>query len=150
MSASAAKLSPALKSLISAPHARGGALPSPNNIKSLFQRISDSARSNDLGIRTWLCLSTASLVTMNSPAAVCDLYSYATSSMSKPEDKAKAAAIMRETGLKCISFSGVGAIMICAQLVAIQLTWVSTDPENYQRFGSSSSTSGRRCETASE
>jgi hypothetical protein len=30
---------------------------------------------------------------MNSPAAVCDLYSYATSSMSKPEDKAKAAAV---------------------------------------------------------
>lgn len=92
-SASATKLSPALKSLINAPHARGASLPSPPHIKSLFQRVEKDAQSKDIGIRIWLCLSTASLVTMNSPAAVCDLYTYATRSMSKTEDKAIAAAV---------------------------------------------------------
>jgi hypothetical protein len=106
-SAAATKLSPTLKALINAPHARGAAIPTSPRLSSLFKRIEDDARSKDIGMRTWLCLSTASLVTMNSPAAVCDLYSYATRSMAKAEDKAMAAAVSstwwarRGSNLKC-------------------------------------------------
>ncbi|KAH8087110.1 hypothetical protein HD553DRAFT_328469 [Filobasidium floriforme] len=129
-SAAATTLSPALKALINAPHARGAAIPTSPHLSSLFKRIEDDARSKDIGIRTWLCLSTASLVTMNSPAAVCDLYSYATRSMAKAEDKAMAAAVMRETGLKCISFSGtinaLGALR--AHLEDDVKTHLSTEP----------------------
>lgn len=102
-SAAATKLSPALKALISAPHARGAAIPTSPRLSSLFKRIDDDARSKDIGIRTWLCLSTASLVTMNSPAAVCDLYSYATRSMAKAEDKAMAAAVSPTCQVRALS-----------------------------------------------
>ncbi|KAJ9092763.1 hypothetical protein QFC19_008618 [Naganishia cerealis] len=109
MSAAATKLSPALKALISAPHARGAALPAPSKSVSsaLFSRISSDGQEHGLGLPSWLCLSTASLVTINSPAALCDLYDFATEKMTDSKDKAGVAAIMRETGLKCISFSGI-------------------------------------------
>jgi hypothetical protein len=106
MSAKAVKLSPAIKALISAPHARGSALPSPSpqRLNSLFDTIRSRARP--ISTPTFLTLSTAALVTVNSPQSLCDLYSY----VEKDGDAGKnveAAAAMRETALKCISFSGI-------------------------------------------
>lgn len=53
------KLSPALKALIAAPHARGTALPAPSLAVTdrLFDSIRASATSNGIGSSTWLTLS---------------------------------------------------------------------------------------------
>ncbi|KAL8286671.1 hypothetical protein RQP46_004199 [Phenoliferia psychrophenolica] len=109
---SANKLTTSLKALLKAPHARGGALPAPALARTtaLFDGISASARAKGLGHDTWLTLSTAALVTLNSPATLCELYSYATKDLSEKDAVAGAverAAILREVGLKCISFSGI-------------------------------------------
>ncbi|GAA5823210.1 hypothetical protein JCM11251_007525 [Rhodosporidiobolus azoricus] len=103
------RLSPALKAVINAPHAQGGPVPAPAEgiVKSLFERLSGEKR---VGEETWLTLGTAALVTLNSPATLCALYSFAVGRAGQAENDQKAvecAAIMREAGLKTISFSGI-------------------------------------------
>lgn len=80
MSAAATRLSPALKALLAAPYARGSAIPAPPKAVStaLFEKIGREAKAQGVGEPSWLVLSTAALVTSNSPAAVCDLYSHVT------------------------------------------------------------------------
>jgi hypothetical protein len=73
------KLSPTLKSLIKAPHARGNASPSPapQALRNVFKGISAGAEKNGAKSEAWLTLSTAALVTANSPESVCGLFDYA-------------------------------------------------------------------------
>lgn len=52
-----AKLSPALKALLTASHARGSALPVPAKIDSLFDSVYKSAKSVGLGHDIVLTLS---------------------------------------------------------------------------------------------
>ncbi|GAA5899597.1 hypothetical protein JCM5296_006954 [Sporobolomyces johnsonii] len=107
------KLSSALKSLISAPHAQGGPVPLPSQAATtrLFEGLSRSAARNGLEPVTWLTLSSAALVTLNSPATLCELYSFATKGLPESPDRTQKAseyaAVMREAGLKSISFSGI-------------------------------------------
>ncbi|BGP42262.1 hypothetical protein JCM10449v2_006267 [Rhodotorula kratochvilovae] len=108
------KLSPTLKALIAAPHAQGGALPAPPRaaVTQLFERLASSAKENGLGEATWLTLGSAALVTLNSPATLCELHSFATSRLQlqgeeRTKRAAEYAAVMREAGLKTISFSGI-------------------------------------------
>lgn len=56
---SATKLSPALKALIAAPHARGKPLPSPPaaTTSALFDALRSSAKSNGVGNAAWVTLS---------------------------------------------------------------------------------------------
>ncbi|GAA5824973.1 hypothetical protein JCM3770_001414 [Rhodotorula araucariae] len=110
----AVKLSPALKALIASPHAQGGALPAPPRaaVTKLFERLASSAKENGLGEATWLTLGSAALVTLNSPATLCELHSFATSRLQlqgeeRTKKAAEYAAVMREAGLKSISFSGI-------------------------------------------
>ncbi|GAA5867795.1 hypothetical protein JCM8547_005239 [Rhodosporidiobolus lusitaniae] len=104
------RLSNALKSLIAAPHAAGGPLPAPPQVATtaLFERLADEKR---VGEATWLTIGTAALVTLNSPATLTALYSFAVgrleSQQAKAEEAVRYAAIMREAGLKTISFSGI-------------------------------------------
>lgn len=51
-------------------------------------------------------------MTMNSPDSLAALYQLATSS-SSPEDRIAAAELMREVGLKCISFNGIPRSINC-------------------------------------
>jgi hypothetical protein len=97
MSAASVKLSSAVKALIAAPHALGTAIPAPAKAVStaLFDKIRSRGESNGVGRETWLCLSTAALVTANSPAAVCDLYSYAADKVKSMEEQVQAAAVSR-------------------------------------------------------
>ncbi|GAA5894524.1 hypothetical protein JCM6882_004842 [Rhodosporidiobolus microsporus] len=85
---SSIRLSPALKALINAPHAQGGPVPAPS------QAV------------------TAALVTLNSPATLCALYSFAVERAGGQGEQQQTnaleyAAIMREAGMKTISFSGI-------------------------------------------
>ncbi|QSZ30637.1 hypothetical protein DSL72_000195 [Monilinia vaccinii-corymbosi] len=100
------KLSPSLKSLISAPYARPGYAPAPRNIRSVFQKIEEEATQKNVGLPLWLTISTAATMTMNSPDSMLELFRLAT----KDKDHAqtvKAAEQMREIGLKCIGFNGI-------------------------------------------
>lgn len=102
------KLSPALKQLIALPSAKGAALPSPPPaaFKSLFDNIRHKGERGGIGRETWLTLGTAALFTVNSPDAVCQLFNYA-SEGNDTKGKVDVASVMRETGLKCISFNGI-------------------------------------------
>jgi len=100
------KLSPTLKSLINAAHSRPGPVPAPPRIQSIYNKIEKEATDRKLGRPSWLGISTAATMTMNSPEAMIALYN--TSSKSKTESEAVAIAeFMREIGLKCIGFNGV-------------------------------------------
>lgn len=100
------KLSPSLKALINAAHARPGPIPAPRQIEAVYSRIEREATAQKLGRPSWLALSTAATMTMNSPESMLALYNVA--SKSKPDNEAVASAeLIREVGLKCIGFNGV-------------------------------------------
>lgn len=129
------KLSSALKALISAPHAQGAPLPPPAHaaVTRALERLASSAAAHGVAEATWLTLGvrissrslpsdtvadppsppqSAALVTLNSPATLCELYTFATSRLQlqgegRTERAAEIAAIVREVGLKTISFSGI-------------------------------------------
>jgi hypothetical protein len=106
------KLSESLKALINAAHARPGTTPAPRQISSLYDRISKDASSKQVGPPAWLTVSTAAIMTMNSPDSLLELHRVATSSSSQPQ-KVYAAELMREVGLKCISFNGIPRTINC-------------------------------------
>ncbi|ORY35061.1 hypothetical protein BCR39DRAFT_516451 [Naematelia encephala] len=103
------KLSPALKSLISAPHAFPAALPAPPRqaLNELFDQIRRRAEPYGVNADTWLTLGTAGIMTVNSPDSLCALWDFASARRDNQEGKIRDALIMRETGLKCISFNGI-------------------------------------------
>ncbi|KAH8811229.1 hypothetical protein F5884DRAFT_781555 [Xylogone sp. PMI_703] len=106
------KLSPALKALINAPFARPSYTPAPAHIRSVFENIKHEATSKDVGTNAWVVLSTAASMTMNSPESLAELHKFA----SKPSDNAHAvqtAELIREAGLKCISFNGIPRTINC-------------------------------------
>ncbi|WWC91428.1 uncharacterized protein L201_006374 [Kwoniella dendrophila CBS 6074] len=95
------KLSPSLKSLVNSSGSLPTAIPAPSF--SVTSKVFDGIRSNAppyISRKTWLTIGTATLITVNSPETLCQLWDYAGK---KVED----AGIMREVGLKCISFNGI-------------------------------------------
>lgn len=105
----AMKLSPALKALIHAPAARPGPCPAPPGIRGVYLRIAHDARTYNLGPRPWLVLSAAATFTLNSPDSLPALHAVASTSSSP----VAAAELMREVGLKCISFNGIPRTINC-------------------------------------
>lgn len=100
------KLSPNLKALINAAHSRPGPGPAPRNVEAVYQKIAREAAAHKLGRPSWLALSTAATMTMNSPDSMLALYNVASASQSTA-DAVAVAELMREVGLKCIGFNGV-------------------------------------------
>ncbi len=94
-SAAAVKLSPALKSLIAAPHALGSPVPSPSKraTLALFDKIRSEGESGGVEPESWLTVSSAALVTVNSPETVCALFDYAKERRGGLEDQVMAAAV---------------------------------------------------------
>ncbi|ORY18326.1 hypothetical protein BCR34DRAFT_621456 [Clohesyomyces aquaticus] len=99
------KLSPKLKALISAVHARPGPTPS-FHVDNMYRKIAREAISRTLPTPAWLALTTAATMTMNSPDAMIVLYQAATADKSQKET-VEIVEFMREVGLKCIGFNGV-------------------------------------------
>ncbi|KAL2822706.1 hypothetical protein BDW59DRAFT_149352 [Aspergillus cavernicola] len=106
------KLSPALKALINASAARPNTVPAPRNIQSVYAKIQQTAQTKNVSLSSWLALSTAATMTMNSPASLSALFEQVTQSQSPPE-QVKTAELMREVGLKCISFNGIPRSINC-------------------------------------
>jgi hypothetical protein len=90
--ASSLKLSPHLKALINAPHSLPSPIASPGRaaLNQLFDKISSKGEKYGIGHETWLTLSTAALVTVNSPESVGGLWEYA---RSKGVDGVEAASV---------------------------------------------------------
>lgn len=115
---SRSKLSPALKELINAPFARPGPAKAPAGIGKIYERIASEAHSKNVGPRPWLALTTAATFTLNSPDSLATLHATATNPPTagqpyKPLDPVPAAELMREVGLKCISFNGIPRSINC-------------------------------------
>ncbi|KAH6614295.1 hypothetical protein C7974DRAFT_418014 [Boeremia exigua] len=100
------KLSPALKQLINAAHARPGPIPAPPKIQSVYQKIEREATARQLGRPSWLAVSTAATMTMNSPESMEALFHSSTQGK-QTEERVAVAEFMREVALKCIGFNGI-------------------------------------------
>ncbi|KAJ4985840.1 Dol-P-Man:Man(5)GlcNAc(2)-PP-Dol alpha-1,3-mannosyltransferase 2 [Stagonosporopsis vannaccii] len=100
------KLSPALKQLINAAHARPGPLPAPRNVQNVFKKIEQEATDRELGRPSWLAVSTAATMTLNSPESMEALF-YSSTQGKKVEESVQTAEFMREVALKCIGFNGI-------------------------------------------
>jgi hypothetical protein len=99
-------LSPTLKSIVNAAEARPGPIPAPLKIQTILSKIEGEATEKKLGLWPWLAISTATIVTMNSPQSMTALFEY--SSASKPLSESVAVAeFMREIGLRFIGINGV-------------------------------------------
>ncbi|KAK4139677.1 uncharacterized protein C8A04DRAFT_15618 [Dichotomopilus funicola] len=108
-STSMSKLSPSLKALINAPFARPGQAPAPRHIRDVYTRIAREARERQYGDRPWVTLSAAATFTLNSPAALLELHALVPDLTSPSSSLAplSTAELLREIGLKCISFNGI-------------------------------------------
>ncbi|KAJ6137596.1 hypothetical protein N7471_004082 [Penicillium samsonianum] len=91
------RLSTSLKALINAPAARPSTVPAPANITSVYQKIQQTAQSNQISQPSWVALSTAATMTMNSPESLAALYELASTN---PDTQVETAELMREVGLK--------------------------------------------------
>ncbi|CAG8268574.1 unnamed protein product [Penicillium nalgiovense] len=104
------RLSTSLKALINAPAARPFTVPAPANITSVYQKIQETAQSKKISQPSWVALSTAATMTMNSPESLAALYELASTN---PDKQVETAELMREVGLKCISFNGIPRTINC-------------------------------------
>ncbi|KAK0725272.1 hypothetical protein B0H67DRAFT_481798 [Lasiosphaeris hirsuta] len=125
------KLAPSLKGLINAPFARPGQAPAPRQIRDIYQRIAQEAKDRNYGEKPWLTLSAAATFTLNSPASLTILHQFASGSAApSPTSPVAAAELIREVGLKCISFNGIPRTINClgafrADLVAASPPWLA-------------------------
>ncbi|RDW82525.1 AhpD-like protein [Coleophoma cylindrospora] len=106
------KLSQPLKTLISASFARPGMVAAPKQIRSVYSAIEEDANARGVGRASWLTISTAATMTMNSPESLAALYHTATLS-GDTASAVQTAELMREVGLKCISFNGIPRTINC-------------------------------------
>ncbi|KAI2633541.1 mitochondrial protein [Hypomontagnella submonticulosa] len=104
------KLSEAVKALINASHARPGYTPSSPGVQTALTRFASDAAEKKVGLPAWVTLSTAVSATMNCPEAMTQIFHLANSTStpnSPPRTPAQNAELIREVGLKCISFNGI-------------------------------------------
>jgi hypothetical protein len=106
------KLSPALKGLINASFARPGQTLAPSSIRSVYERIAQESSQNSYGRNPWLAISAAATFTLNSPDALHALFQVSTQTQRTHSPK-DAAELIREVGLKCISFNGIPRTINC-------------------------------------
>ena len=117
------KLSQPLKELIASAHAKPGPIPAPKQIRSVYDSIAKEAKAQNVGLPAWLTLSTATTMTMNSPDSMLELHRLVSSSGDKNQ-AVHNAELMREVGLKCISFNGVRTPTIPSISASSELTCI--------------------------
>jgi hypothetical protein len=100
------KLSPTLTSLINTAGSRNEPTPAPANILDIFGVFEREAIARKLSLWSWLTVSTATVMTMNSPESMAVLFEYITRSKSLNE-RVAIAEFMREIGLRCTGINGV-------------------------------------------
>ncbi|KAK3985252.1 hypothetical protein QBC44DRAFT_299473 [Cladorrhinum sp. PSN332] len=106
------KLSPTLKALIESPAAKPNTTPAPAWIRDVYSRILLEGRQKQYGVRPFIALAAATTFTLNSPSSLVALHSV-TSSTSPFLTPLSTAELIREIGLKCISFNGIPRTINC-------------------------------------
>ncbi|KAK0246944.1 hypothetical protein LTR35_017310 [Friedmanniomyces endolithicus] len=106
------KLSHSLKALISAPHARAGTTRAPRNIVEIYRGVAQNGAGQGVSMPAWLTMSTAATMTMNSPESLLELFKVSQGHTSA-RSFVQTAELMREVGLKCISFNGIPRTINC-------------------------------------
>ncbi|KAH8681726.1 hypothetical protein BX600DRAFT_429644 [Xylariales sp. PMI_506] len=115
-SANMSKLSDAVKALINASHARPGYTRATAQVQPALARLASEATSKNVGLPAWVTVSAAVSATMNCPEAMTSIFHLAnseaassskSSSSKKPYTPVQNAELIREVGLKCISFNGI-------------------------------------------
>lgn len=112
------KLSEGLKALINASHARPGYTKASPAVQPALARFARDAATNKVGLPAWITVSTAVSATLNCPEAMTSILhlandassstSTSTSTSSSPSrTPTQNAELIREVGLKCISFNGI-------------------------------------------
>ncbi|KAH7035902.1 mitochondrial protein [Microdochium trichocladiopsis] len=105
------KLSEGLKALINASHARPGYTKASPAVQPALARFARDATDRKVGLPAWVTVSTAVSATLNCPEAMTSILHLAndssSSSSSPPRTPVQNAELIREVGLKCISFNGI-------------------------------------------
>ncbi|KAI1340232.1 hypothetical protein F5Y15DRAFT_415119 [Xylariaceae sp. FL0016] len=103
------KLSDAVKALINASHARPGYTKASSQVQPALARLADDAASKKVGLPAWITLSTAVSATLNCPEAMTQVFHLANEAGGDAPRRTPAqnAELIREVGLKCISFNGI-------------------------------------------
>ncbi|KAG8941602.1 hypothetical protein FRC03_004307 [Tulasnella sp. 419] len=85
-------------------------------LTSVFEQSWSSINKDEEGLRAMLVVTTATLLTINSPASFGILYRFASSNGSSPaslQDRVDRAGLMREAGLKCAVLVGAPRTINC-------------------------------------
>ncbi|KAI1103828.1 mitochondrial protein [Jackrogersella minutella] len=103
------KLSGTVKALINASYARPGYTPSSAGVYTALKKFASDAAEKKVGLPAWVTLSTAVSATLNCPEAMTQIFHLANSTPTPNEQRTPAqnAELIREVGLKCISFNGI-------------------------------------------
>ncbi|KAI1801805.1 mitochondrial protein [Daldinia bambusicola] len=104
------KLSSSLKALIlHAQHARAGYTPSSASVQTALTKFAKDAAEKKVGLPAWVTLSTAVSATLNCHEAMTQIFYLANSTATPNEQRTPVqnAELIREVGLKCISFNGI-------------------------------------------
>ncbi|KAI1151437.1 hypothetical protein F4825DRAFT_422773 [Nemania diffusa] len=107
------KLSEAVKALINAGHAQPGYTRASAQVKPALERLASDAHDKKVGLPAWVTVSAAVSATLNCPEAMTQIFHLANDKSSNPPSSSRArtpvqnAELIREVGLKCISFNGI-------------------------------------------
>ncbi|KAI5919177.1 hypothetical protein F4810DRAFT_688714 [Camillea tinctor] len=101
------KLSDAVKALINASHAKPGYTRISPNVSPALEKFAKSAAEKNVGLPAWVTLSTAVSATMNCPEAMTQVFHLANANSQSHRTPVQNAELIREVGLKCISFNGI-------------------------------------------
>jgi hypothetical protein len=79
-------------------------------MQDIFRNTELEAASKGLALWSWLAISTATVVTLDSPGSMNSLFQYTTAGRSV-EEMAAIAEFMREIGFRCMGINGVCTIV---------------------------------------
>ncbi|KEF57245.1 uncharacterized protein A1O9_05162 [Exophiala aquamarina CBS 119918] len=103
------KLLSTLKALINAPHASPGVTTPSTRFAGALKELVYEAREKGVGWRAWMTISAATSTTLNCPQP----WSIVDNQHNALDPTVSSAELVREIGLKCISFSGVARTINC-------------------------------------
>ncbi|GAW24233.1 hypothetical protein ANO14919_138150 [Xylariales sp. No.14919] len=102
------KLSGAVKALINASHAAPGYTRAGAHMKPTLEQLTIDADEKKVGLPAWVTVSTAVSATLNCPDAMMQVYDLANArGVQTRRSPMQNAELIREVGLKCISFNGI-------------------------------------------
>ncbi|KAH5982422.1 hypothetical protein HBI07_253110, partial [Parastagonospora nodorum] len=100
------KLSAPLEALVVGSNSPTRHTPAHYKMQDIFRNTELEAASKGLGLWSWLAISTAVVVTLDSPGSMNSLFQYTTAGRSL-EEMVAIAEFMREIGFRCMGINGL-------------------------------------------